>query len=70
MFAPARTSPVIVDQLHQEVASVLKSADVKQRLFDSGSEAIAGSPAEMTAVMKSEMATTGKLIKDAGIRAD
>lgn len=70
MFAPARTSPVIVDQLHQEIASVLKSADVKQRLFDSGLEAIAGSPAEMTAAMKSEMATTGKLIKDAGIRAD
>lgn len=70
MFAPARTSPAIVEQLHQEVASVLKSADVKQRLFDSGSEAIAGSPAEMTAAMKSEMATTGKLIKDAGIRAE
>ncbi|MBI2291724.1 MAG: tripartite tricarboxylate transporter substrate binding protein [Betaproteobacteria bacterium] len=70
MFAPARTSSAVVDQLHQEIASVLKSADVKQRLFDSGSEAIAGSPAEMTAAMKSEMATTGKLIKDAGIRAE
>jgi tripartite-type tricarboxylate transporter receptor subunit TctC len=70
MFAPARTPPPIVDQLHQEIASALNSAEVKQRLFDSGSEAIAGSPAEMTAAMKSEMATTGKLIRDIGIRAE
>ena len=70
MFAPARTPPPIIDQLHQEIARALNSADVKQRLFDSGSEAIAGSPAEMTAAMKSEMATTGKLIKDVGIRAE
>jgi tripartite-type tricarboxylate transporter receptor subunit TctC len=70
MFAPARTPPPIVDQLHQEIARAFNNADVKQRLFDSGSEAIAGSPAEMTAAMKSEMATTGKLIKDIGIRAE
>jgi tripartite-type tricarboxylate transporter receptor subunit TctC len=70
MFAPARTPPAIVDQLHQEIARALNSADVRQRLFDSGSEAIAGSPEAMTAAMKSEMATTGKLIKDIGIRAE
>jgi tripartite-type tricarboxylate transporter receptor subunit TctC len=70
MFAPARTPSPIVDQLHQEVVRALNSADVTQRLFDSGSEAIAGSPAAMTAAMKSEMATTGKLITDIGIRAE
>jgi tripartite-type tricarboxylate transporter receptor subunit TctC len=70
MFAPARTPPAIVDQLHQEIARALNSADVRQRLFDSGSEAIAGSPEAMTAAMKSEMATTGKLIRDIGIRAE
>jgi tripartite-type tricarboxylate transporter receptor subunit TctC len=70
MFAPARTPSPIVDQLYHEIARALNSADVKQRMFDSGSEVIAGSPAEMTAAMKSEMATTGKLIKDIGIRAE
>ncbi len=70
MFAPAKTPPPIIDQLHQEIVRALNSAEVKQRLFDSGSEAIAGSPAEMTAAMKSEMAMTGKLIKDVGIRAE
>jgi len=68
MFAPARTPAPIIDRLNLEIGRVLNSADVKQRLLDSGAEAIASSPAELTAAIKSEMATTGKLIKDAGIR--
>ena len=68
MFAPARTPAPIIDRLNLEIGRVLNSADVKQRLFDSGAEAIASSPAELSAAIKSEMATTGKLIKDVGIR--
>lgn len=70
MFAPVKTPGPIIDQLNAEIGRALNNADVKRRLFDSGAEVIAGSPAELTAAMKSEMATTGKLIKDAGIRAE
>ena len=49
---------------------ILNSADVKRRLFDSGAEVVASSPAELTDAIKSDMATTGKLIKDVGVRAD
>ena len=69
MFAPARTPAPIVDQLNQEISRALHNAEVKQRLFDSGTEVIAGSPAELTAAMKSEMATTGKLMKEAVTRS-
>jgi tripartite-type tricarboxylate transporter receptor subunit TctC len=65
MFAPARTPAPIIEQLHAEITRALQSPDVKQRLFESGAEAVGGSPAELTAVMKSEMATTGKLMEDA-----
>ena len=70
LFAPAKTPSAIVDQLNAEVVRVLTSVDVRQRLFDSGSEAAPSTPAELLAAIKSEMATTGKLIKDAGIRAE
>jgi tripartite-type tricarboxylate transporter receptor subunit TctC len=70
MFAPAKTPSPIVDQLNTQLVRALNSADVKQRLFDSGAEVIAGSPAELAAAMQSEMATTGKLIKQVGIRAE
>jgi len=69
MFAPARTPAPIIGQLNLEIVRALNNADVKQRLFDSGAEVVASSPAELTAAMKSEMATTGKLIKDVGISA-
>ena len=70
IFAPAKTPPAIIEQLHQEIVRALNSPEVKQRVFDSGSDAIAGSPADLLASMKSEIATTGKLIRDLGIRAE
>ena len=70
IFAPAKTPTAIIDLLYQEIARALTAPEIKQRVFDSGSDAIAGSPAELLASMKSEMATTGKLIRDLGIRAE
>lgn len=70
MFAPARTPSPVIEQLNSQIVRTLNSSDVKQRLFDSGAEVIAGSPPELAAAMKSEMATTGKLIRQVGIRAD
>ncbi len=70
LFAPAKTPAAIIDQLNQEIVRALGDADVRKRLFDTGSEVAAGPSAELTAAMKSEMATTGKLIRQMGIRAE
>ena len=69
MFAPARTPAAIIDQINAEIVRALNDAEVKQRLFDSGAEAHPSSPQELTAEMKSEMATTGKLMKNIGTGA-
>jgi tripartite-type tricarboxylate transporter receptor subunit TctC len=66
MFAPAKTPAPIVDQLNAEIVRSLQSPEVKQRLFESGAEVVGSSSADLTAAMKSEMATTGKLMKDVG----
>ncbi len=70
LFAPAKTPPAIIDLLNQEIVRTLGDVDVRKRLFDSGAETAAGTPTELTAAMKSEMATTGRLIKQMGIRAE
>jgi tripartite-type tricarboxylate transporter receptor subunit TctC len=70
IFAPAKTSAAIVERLNREIVQVLNRPDVKQRLFDSGAEVIASSPAELAAAIRNDMTVTGKLIKDVGIRAD
>jgi tripartite-type tricarboxylate transporter receptor subunit TctC len=41
---------------------------VRERLFNSGTEAIGSSPEALAATMRSDMAKWGKLIKAAGIR--
>jgi tripartite-type tricarboxylate transporter receptor subunit TctC len=68
IFAPAKTSGAIISRLNQEIARVLNTTDVRQRLFNSGVEVVASSPEQLTAKMKSEMARLGKVIREAGIR--
>lgn len=70
MFVAAKTPAAIAAQLTQDITLALNNAEIKQRLFDTGSEVVAGSPADLTEVMKAEMASTGRLIKTLGIRAE
>lgn len=69
LFAPARTPPAIVARLNHEVVRYLQSADAKEILLKAGTEAAPGSPDELTATMKSEIANVGKVLKAAGIGA-
>ncbi len=70
VFAPAATAPAIVDQLQQEIARVLNKPDVKAKCFAAGNEVVASSPQELSSAIKADMARMGKLIKQAGIRAE
>jgi tripartite-type tricarboxylate transporter receptor subunit TctC len=68
MFAPARTPAKLIGFLNAEIAEVLRRPDVRERLFNSGTEAIGSSPEALAATIRSDMAKWGKLIKAAGIR--
>jgi tripartite-type tricarboxylate transporter receptor subunit TctC len=70
MFAPAQTPAALINRLNQEIVRALNSPEVKEPLFQSGVEAVGNSPEQVTAILKSEMARLGKVIKEAGIRAD
>jgi tripartite-type tricarboxylate transporter receptor subunit TctC len=70
LFAPVKTPAAIVNRLHQEVVRFLARTDVKEKFFAAGVEPVGGSPEELAAAMKSEMARMGKVIKDAGIREE
>jgi tripartite-type tricarboxylate transporter receptor subunit TctC len=69
-FAPAKTPAAIIKRLNQEVVAVLRRDDVKEKFSISGIDAVGSTPQELAAVMKSEMAKLGKVIKEAGIRAE
>ena len=70
IFAPAKSSAAIINRLNREIVRVLDLPDVKERFLNAGVEAVGSSPGELAAAIKADMARWGKVIKDAGIKAD
>jgi tripartite-type tricarboxylate transporter receptor subunit TctC len=70
VFVPAKTPGAIIRRLNQEVVRFLHTAKAKELFFKAGTETVGNTPAEFAAIMKSEMARMGKVIKDARIRLD
>ena len=70
IFAPARTPAARINRLSQEIVRILKLPDVREQLAGFGMEATGSTPEAMGAIVKSETAKWGKLIKDAGVRAN
>jgi tripartite-type tricarboxylate transporter receptor subunit TctC len=70
IFAPAKTPPAIVRRLTREFVAVLGTADIKDKLLGAGIEVIGGTPEQLTATMKSEVARMGRILKGAGVQKD
>jgi tripartite-type tricarboxylate transporter receptor subunit TctC len=70
MFAPAGTPASVINMLNQEVVQFLRKAEIKERFFSTGMESVGNSPAELDAIVKSDIAKWGKLIKTARIRIE
>ena len=70
VYAPSRTPPAIVQHLNEAIVRVLGRAEVKEKFLASGVETVGSAPGELAAIMKSEIARMGKVIRDAGLRED
>jgi tripartite-type tricarboxylate transporter receptor subunit TctC len=70
MAAPAGTPTAIVDKLNREVNAGLADPTIKARLDDMGGMGLAGSPADFGKLIVAETAKWGKVIRDAGIKAE
>jgi tripartite-type tricarboxylate transporter receptor subunit TctC len=70
VFAPARTPVAIVNRLSQEIARLFNIPETRERLLGGGVETVGSTPEQFAAAISADMSKWGKLIKDAGIRAD
>ena len=70
VFAPAKTPAPLVSRLHREIVQALAHAGLKQKFLNSGVETVGSSPEQFAAVIQSDMAKWGKLVKTAGIRTE
>jgi tripartite-type tricarboxylate transporter receptor subunit TctC len=70
IFAPAGTPEAVITRLNREFIPFLRRADTREKFFAAGVEAIGGTPEELAATLKSEMARLGKVIQATGIVLD
>jgi tripartite-type tricarboxylate transporter receptor subunit TctC len=65
---PAKTPRPIVERMHKETVAVLSLREVQAQLEDLGLDPEPGDPAKFHALIRSDFARWGKLIRDAGIK--
>lgn len=70
MFTAARTPAGVVRRFNREIINVLGKAEFREKMLQGGLETTAGFPEELAIAVKADVARFGKIIRDAGIRAD
>jgi tripartite-type tricarboxylate transporter receptor subunit TctC len=69
-LAPAGTPKAIIARLNTEINTALKLPDVRAKLEAAGIEIQGGTPQDYAALIKSDLAKWGKVVKEAGIPAE
>jgi tripartite-type tricarboxylate transporter receptor subunit TctC len=70
ILAPAGTPQPVIDKLHKEFATALRTPEVIERLAQDGAEPVGSTPAEFTAMIKSEMEKWAAVARAANIQAE
>ncbi len=70
MFAPVNTPPPVIERLNAEILRVLQQREAKDRFFEQGLQTMGTTPEQLLAIIKAETVKWGKVIKEAGIKAD
>ena len=70
LLAPAATPAAIVTRLNAEVAKILQSAEVREKLAAQGAEPMPGTPQAFASFMREEMAKWAPVVKQAGVKLD
>ncbi len=68
--APAGTPKEIISRLNMEIAKILRTQEAHDWFAEQGGEPIIETPEEFAAFIKTEYSRWGKVIREAGIKAD
>ncbi len=70
VLAPAGTANAIIGKLSTELARILAMPEIREKLLRQGMEPFISTPDQFGAMMRSDMARWGKVIKAANIKPD
>ena len=70
LFASGKPPASTIKRLNREIVRAVNAPDLKEKFFNAGVEVVGTTPEEFAASIKSDTVKMGKIIKDAGIKAD
>jgi tripartite-type tricarboxylate transporter receptor subunit TctC len=70
VLAPAGTPRPIVERLNAELVRIMHAPDLQPRLAATGTEPRTSTPEEFADYVKTEMAKWGRVVRDAGLKAE
>jgi tripartite-type tricarboxylate transporter receptor subunit TctC len=70
ILAPAGTPASILARLHKEISEIQDTPDMQKQFAAEGADVARTSPSEFGAFIGSEIAKWGRVVKDAGIKAE
>jgi tripartite-type tricarboxylate transporter receptor subunit TctC len=70
LLAPAGTPREIVERLNAASVKAMTASDTRERLAAMGGEPASGTPAQAADFLRTEFERWGKVIRDAGIKAE
>lgn len=70
IFSTGRTPDPIISRLNAELAAIMKTPEMRERLLAQGAEPLSGPPDELRKYFAHEIDVWGKVIREAGIKAE
>lgn len=70
VLAPAGTPREIIGRLNADLVKIARQPDMKEKLTGEGGDVVGSTPEEFHAYIKSELASSAKLVKSANVRPD
>lgn len=70
LLAPAGTPAAIINRLNAELVKFINAPGTKERLFRAGVDTVGSTPQQFAATIEHDLKVWGKVIREAGIRAE
>jgi tripartite-type tricarboxylate transporter receptor subunit TctC len=70
VLAPAGTPRPIIARLNAELVKIMHTAEMKARLAAMGTEPVTSTPDAFAELIRQEIAKWGKVVREAGLKAD
>lgn len=70
IFAPAGTPRPVIERLNAAINNATRTAELRERLSGQGAEPLSGTPEDLAVYLRRELDKYGRIIREAGVKAE